>query len=146
MCSSDLDSLGRVMYHEFLHHDKINQPGPDDKGGPKEDDVIADQINKDDLVAYLPERTHGLIDKDQDERPDLAPWNADSYAWLATVSSSPQHLELFGIETDPIRRMPTSSTSALRMVPSRQTMATTMSLPNIRVSLADSSPCCYHEY
>lgn len=86
-----MESVGRVIYHEFLHHPSVDQDGPDDVGGPRGDAVIRDLDNKDEFPAYYPERVHGLRDSEQDNTPNNAPWNADNYAWLAAVSFS--HIE-----------------------------------------------------
>lgn len=81
-----MESTGRIMYHEFLHHPSVDQNGPDNRGGPAKNAFIDDLLNLDDKKAYYPERVHGLRDTEQDNLSDEAPWNADNYAWLAAVS------------------------------------------------------------
>jgi hypothetical protein len=42
-----------------------------------------DTVNTDGFGAYDPDRTHGLIDPDQDDNPSVTEINADNYAWMA---------------------------------------------------------------
>lgn len=45
-----------------------------------------DSKNEDDLYAYGPSRTHGLVDPKQDDQPEKCMINADDYAWVSMVS------------------------------------------------------------
>ncbi|KAF7190834.1 hypothetical protein HII31_07993 [Pseudocercospora fuligena] len=78
--SEKMDTFSRLALHETLHYSTI---GSDSSLGEQ----IIDAKNPGDLeYAYFPERTHGLIDDDQDDSPDLPPVNADSYAWMALTA------------------------------------------------------------
>ncbi|KXT10712.1 hypothetical protein AC579_1840 [Pseudocercospora musae] len=66
--------------HETVHYSTI---GPESSL----DEQSIDAKNPGDLdYAYFPKRTHGLIDDDQDDRSDLPPENANSYAWMALTA------------------------------------------------------------
>jgi hypothetical protein len=83
-----IDTLARVVLHEMIHYDMVATGA----GVPQ----ITDVHNKDGLAAYGPDRSHGLVDPEQDDDPGLADVNADNYAWFAmdayvsfTFSSNP---------------------------------------------------------
>ncbi|KAM5354927.1 hypothetical protein ACJ41O_001573 [Fusarium nematophilum] len=77
--STKMDTFSRVVLHETLHYSSV---GPDSKLGEQ----IVDQQNDDGIVAYDPERAHGLNDPDQDNQPGKAESNADNYAWMSLDS------------------------------------------------------------
>ncbi|XP_014551417.1 hypothetical protein COCVIDRAFT_42284 [Bipolaris victoriae FI3] len=74
--SVKMDSISRIILHEWTHYSSV---------GPETSlmDTIQDRVNGDGFSAYEPERTHGLIDPDQDDDPVGASLNADNYAWMA---------------------------------------------------------------
>ncbi|KAI1772789.1 hypothetical protein F4818DRAFT_444168 [Hypoxylon cercidicola] len=77
-----MESLSRLILHEMLHFRSV--------GTPIFNSQIRDENNDDDLRAYYPQRTHGLVDATQDnadgQSGETAVTNADSYAWHATNS------------------------------------------------------------
>lgn len=74
--SEKMDTFSRVALHEMLHYSTVGPPSL--VGGQ-----IVDQKNEDGKYAYGPVRAYGLNDRDQDEQPEKAESNADSYAWMA---------------------------------------------------------------
>ncbi|EMD66494.1 hypothetical protein COCSADRAFT_353794 [Bipolaris sorokiniana ND90Pr] len=74
--SVKMDSISRIILHEWTHYSSV---------GPKTslEDKIQDRLNDDGVSAYEPDRTHGLIDPEQDDDPVGASLNADNYAWMA---------------------------------------------------------------
>ncbi|KAI0107466.1 hypothetical protein GGR51DRAFT_515576 [Nemania sp. FL0031] len=77
-----MESLARLILHETLHFRSV--------GNPIFNSQIRDEDNDDGLRAYYPQRTHGLVDPNQDngdgQSGETAVTNADSYAWHATNS------------------------------------------------------------
>ncbi|KAF3001152.1 hypothetical protein E8E14_005395 [Neopestalotiopsis sp. 37M] len=77
-----MESLARLILHETLHFKSV--------GTPIFDRQIRDEDNDDELRAYYPQRTHGIVDPKQDnadgQNAELAVTNADSHAWHATNS------------------------------------------------------------
>jgi hypothetical protein len=83
-----IDTLARVVLHEMTHYDMVAAGA-----GVSQ---ITDAFNKDEQRAYGADRSHALVDPDQDDDPGLADVNADNYAWFAmdayisfTFSSNP---------------------------------------------------------
>ncbi|KAF7521258.1 hypothetical protein G7054_g12503 [Neopestalotiopsis clavispora] len=74
----NMDSLSRLLLHEMLHYSTVGE----DIFGSR----IVDVLNEDTERAYYPQRTHGLVDANQDDDAASAVTNADSYAWHATNS------------------------------------------------------------
>ncbi|KAL1794237.1 hypothetical protein ACET3X_007658 [Alternaria dauci] len=74
--SEKMDSFSRIILHEMTHYEAVGE-------GSSLQDVIQDRQNQDSGNAYGTERTHGLIDVDQDDDPEAAVRNADNYAWMA---------------------------------------------------------------
>ncbi|KAJ8129865.1 hypothetical protein O1611_g3767 [Lasiodiplodia mahajangana] len=77
-----MESLARLILHETLHFRSV--------GNPIFNSQIRDEDNDDELRAYYPQRTHGLVDTNQDnadgQTGETAVTNADSYAWHAANS------------------------------------------------------------
>lgn len=90
--SEKIDSFQRVVLHEMTHHSLV---GPETSAGQ-----IVDAQNNDGKGAYGPERTHGLVDADQDDQPGKAESNADSYAWTALDAWISRHCSPDATGTD----------------------------------------------
>ncbi|KAI9711783.1 MAG: hypothetical protein M1820_001928 [Bogoriella megaspora] len=74
--SRRMETFSLIVLHEMTHYSSV---GPKTSLGRE----IVDEENKDGKDAYYPRRVHGLLAKDQDDRPEKTVTNADSYAWMS---------------------------------------------------------------